>query len=149
MSKKQIVILVVVAVVFAGGGFYAGMKYQQSKTPSRGNFAQFTGQGGAAGIAAQNGTRRIAGGQNGASFVSGTVLSKDSNSITVKNQSGGSQIVILGSSAQYQKSVQGTSDDVTVGENVTVTGTQNSDGSLTAQNVQIRNAPPSATSTPQ
>lgn len=31
MTSKQWIILIVVAVVFAGGGFFGGMKYQASK----------------------------------------------------------------------------------------------------------------------
>jgi hypothetical protein len=125
MTSKQIVILIVIAIVFAGGGFYGGMRYQQSKSPTRRN-VQFTG------------------GRAGMGFVNGQVMSADSGSITVKNQNGGSQIVILAPSTQYRKTVDGTASDVVVGGMVTVTGTSNSDGSLTAQNVQIR----SASSTP-
>jgi len=143
MNTKQIVTLVVVALVFAGGGFFGGMKYQQSKAPAAGagRTGQFGGGGGAGGF----GGRR--GGANGGSFVSGQVLSQSSNSITVKNMAGGSQIVILAPSTQYRKAVDGAASDVTVGGMITVTGTTNSDGSLTAQSVQIRNN--TASSTPQ
>lgn len=121
------------ALVFAGGGFYGGMKYQQSKTPVR-------TAGGAAGAFA----RRTGAGGNGASFVSGEVLSVDSNTITVKLQNGGSQNVILAPSTQYGKMVSGSSTDVAVGTSIIATGSSNSDGSITAQNVQIR----TSTSTP-
>ena len=139
MTSKQWVTLVVVAVVFAGGGFFGGVKYQQTKKPAAvaGRTGAFTG--GAGGFAG-----RRAGGANGASFVSGQVLSEDSSSITVKNMAGGSQIVILAPSTQYRKAVDGAASDVAVGSMVTITGSTNSDGSLTAQSVQIR----AATSTP-
>jgi Domain of unknown function (DUF5666) len=135
MNTKQWVTLVVVAVVFAGGGFFGGMKYQASKTPAPA--ARFGGAGGAGAFAG----RRLGGGAGGAgSFVSGSVLSVNGTSITVKNMAGGSQIAILAPSTQYRKAVDGSSSDVTVGSIVTITGTTNSDGSLTAQSVQIRAA---------
>ncbi len=68
----------------------------------------------------------------------------NSNTITVKNMVGGSQVVVLAPSTQYRKAVDGTSTDVAVGSMVTITGATNSDGSLTAQSVQIR----AASSTP-
>ena len=138
MNSKQWITLIVVAVVFAGGGFFAGLKYQQSKTPAAAarNF-------GGAGSAAVAGRRGTAGGAN-MGFANGQVLSVDNNSITIKLQNGGSQNVVLAPSTQYRKAVDGTSGDITVGSQVTITGTANSDGSLTAQSVQIR----SASSTP-
>ena len=135
MNNKQIISLIVVAIVFAGGGFFGGIKYQQNKLPPMAARAgQFAGAAG--------GAARRAGGN--ASFISGTVLSVDSNTITVKLQNGGSQNVILAPSTQYRKAVDGTAADVTVGTNVIATGSTNSDGSVTAQNVQIR----TGTSTP-
>lgn len=68
------------------------------------------------------------------------MLSVNGNTITVKLASGGSQVAVLAPSTQYRKAVDGTSADVAVGSQVTITGTTNSDGSLTAQSVQIRTA---------
>jgi Domain of unknown function (DUF5666) len=138
MNTKQWVTLIVVAVVFAGGGFFGGMKYQQSKTPSFA--ARAGGPSGAAGFAG----RRTGSGGSNMGFANGQVLSADQNSITIKLQNGGSQNVVLAPSTTYRKAVDGTSSDVIVGSQVTVTGTTNSDGSLTAQSVQIR----AASSTP-
>jgi len=36
------------------------------------------------------------------------------------------------------KAAQGSMSDLSIGENVTVTGVTNSDGSITAQSVQVR-----------
>jgi len=138
MNTKQWVTLIVVAVVFAGIGFFGGIKYQQSKTP-----AVAARTGGGAGAAGFAGRRTGTAGAN-MGFANGQVLSVDQNSITVKLQNGGSQNVILAPSTTYRKAVDGTISDVAVGSQVTVTGTTNSDGSLTAQSVQIR----AASSTP-
>jgi hypothetical protein len=138
MTSKQWVILVVVAIVFAGGGFFGGVKYQQAKTPAA--TAARTGQFGGAG----GSFRRTGGGANGASFITGQVLSVSGSTATIKLMSGGSQIAVLAPSTQYREAVDGTAADMTVGSQVTITGTTNSDGSLTAQSIQIR----AATSTP-
>lgn len=130
MNSKQIVILVVVAVVFGGGGFFGGMKYQASKTPT------MTIRGGGPGGTFAG--RR--GGPNGASFLNGQVASINGSTATIKLMNGGSQIVVLAPSTAYRKAVDGTAADMAVGSNVTITGTSNSDGSLTAQSVQIRSA---------
>lgn len=131
--KKTIIIAVAVAVVFGAGGFFGGIKYQQSKAPVRGAFGGGAGGAGAAG--------RRAGGMG---FLNGQVLNSGNGTMTVKLMNGGSQVVVLAPSTQYRKAVDGTAADVTVGSNVTITGSTNPDGSLTAQSIQIR----TGTSTP-
>jgi hypothetical protein len=136
MNTKQWIALAVVAVVFAGGGFFGGMKYQQSKMSVR-----------AAGMAGLRGQAFGAGGRGataGSQFLNGMVLSKDAQSFTVKTQTGSSKIVFYSGSTSINKTVGGTAEDIIVGNQIVVTGSTNSDGSLTAQNVQIR----AATSTP-
>jgi hypothetical protein len=141
MNTKQWVTLIVVAIIFAGGGFFGGMKYQQSKTPVRaagaaGLRGQAFGAGGRAGAAA------------GSQFLNGIVLSKDAQSFTVKMQNGSSKIVLYSGSTSINKTVGGTADDIIVGNQIVVTGSTNSDGSLTAQNVQIRTASSTPPGTP-
>jgi len=135
MKNKIVSVAVLVAVVVGAGAFYGGMQYQKSiaaKTASSGR-QQFAG-GGQGGMG-----RRGAGGQNGG-FVGGDIISKDDKSITVKSRDGGSKIVFLSQSTSVGKTVAGASSDLTVGEQVVVNGTANSDGSVTAQNIQIRPA---------
>jgi hypothetical protein len=138
MDKKYIAVMVAIAVVFGAGGFFGGLKYQKSKTPQRAQ-AFRAGQGGPGG----NFAGRGGAGQGG--FTVGEIISKDDKSITVKMQDGSSKIVFLAGSSQIVKSTSGTVDDLAVGTNVMVTGSANSDGSLTAQNVQIRPAAPQRT----
>ena len=150
MDKKQIVVSVVVLVVGGALGFFGGIKYQQSKTalartqagsrfaggPGGGAFFAQTGQGGQG--------RRV-GGANGG-FAAGEVLSKDDKSVTIKMQDGGSKIVFYSPSTQISKPEPVQVSDLSVGENVVVAGSQNSDGSVTAQTIQIRPAMPNSPS---
>ncbi|MFA5048165.1 MAG: DUF5666 domain-containing protein [Patescibacteria group bacterium] len=129
--KKTVLIAVVVAVIvgvvaFAGGTFYGRSKSSVGGVRGQ-QFAQRAGQDGAA----MN--RR-----NGANFTSGQIISQDDKSITVKGNAGGSKIIFLSSSTEFSKFASGTVSDLIVGKSVTVTGQTNSDGSLTAQTIQIR-----------
>jgi hypothetical protein len=139
MSKKIISIFIVALLIVGGGAFYGGMKYGQSRTPGGfGNLSaaqreQFANNQG------PRGTRVGAGG----GFVSGQILSKDDKSVTIKSQNGGSKIVFYSSATEIGKSVTGTATDLKVGDTVTTNGTTNSDGSITAQSIQIRPPVPS------
>lgn len=133
--KKLILVAVIVAVLVGGGSFYGGMKYAQSKTPVRGS--GFGGTGNFAGLRGNGGAR---GGATGAGFTSGDIISKDATSITIKLQDGGSKIVFYSNATKVSKFVDGTAGDLIVGKTVSITGTANSDGSITASLVQLRPA---------
>jgi ribosomal protein S1 len=69
--------------------------------------------------------------------VSGEIISQDDKSITVKLQDGSSRIVILSDQTEINKTSEGSKEDLKTGERITTFGTENSDGSVTAQNVQL------------
>lgn len=123
---NPIIIIVFVSAVVAGISFFSGMKYQQSKTPVLGS-SRF----------ALNGQRGMGGNTRGFRPVSGEVLSTDEKSMTVKLPDGSTKIILLSDSTTYSKSNSGSKSDVQSGQTVTVFGTENSDGSVTAQNVQL------------
>lgn len=133
----QLPILIVVALVVAGGAFYGGMAYGKttSSGSSQGGVAQFR-QGGAGGAGGVGGVARRAGGGGG--FTTGTVASMSPNGFTVEIRGGGSKVVIVASSTSIGKMTSGSIADVTAGANVVVSGTTNSDGSITASTVQLR-----------
>jgi len=130
MNKNTIIVVAVVLIIIAAaGGFFGGMMYQKNQTSSlagagRGSYAgRFGGQSG----------------QGAAAFrpVRGQVLSMDANSLTVKLSNGSTEIVVLSSSTAFMQSTKAALSDVKTGDTVNVVGTANSDGSVTAQQVQI------------
>jgi hypothetical protein len=128
---KPVVVLVIALVVGIAAG-YGGYYYRGTQIPTRGNFA---GRGNAAQLAGGRGM------MNGGR-VSGQILSADSTSITVKLADGSSKIVLLSDQTTINKATQGSKTDLTSGTTVSVFGPTNSDGSVTAQNIQINPASP-------
>jgi hypothetical protein len=129
--KNSVVIMVLIAIVFAGGGFFAGTKYQQGQAQAQ--RAQLAGQFG--NRAGGTGAGRTGAGRGGQ--VVGTILGQNNSSITVKTADGGSKIVLLLGTTSINKATAGAVADLTVGTKVAVFGTTNTDGSVTATNVQI------------
>lgn len=161
-NKTIIPIIILMALIFGGGGFYGGMKYSQSKNSQ----VDFSAQGGSAlggrdfgnltpeqmqqrfQQMGANGGARPRQGSGGQGFAAGEIISKDDKSITVKmptpgqnaNSSGqgSTKIIFYSSSTEIGKSVSGATADLEVGKTVTINGSANSDGSITAQSIQIR-----------
>ncbi|MEI6843178.1 MAG: hypothetical protein WCK48_01555 [bacterium] len=132
MNKKTQMIIVAVALVAVS--FFGGVMYGKSQAPAgRSGTGTFTGAGG-------TGNRMMRGGAGGG-ITSGEVLSKDATSVTLKLRDGGSKLVMVSGSTLVMKSTAGTLNDLSVGEQVSVVGTVNSDGNtITAQSIQIRPA---------
>lgn len=149
MENKQIISALAIAVIAGGIGFYSGTQYQASKVPAqqagqRGNFG-----GGANGVQRGGGQNQGGGfqrqGGGAGDFASGQVVSKDDTSVTIKTRNGGTQIVFFSPSTTVDKSVSGVTSDLNVGQQVTANGKNNPDGSLAAQNIQIRPTQPQDT----
>ncbi len=140
LTKQQIHILHTVSIpVIILVSFYAGVQYEKSKTPTFDGNRNNMMQAGAGAYGGRTGGRS---GAMNSGFSSGEVLSKDDKSLTIKLRNGGSQIVLLSDKTQVVKSDQGTLNDVTVGENISINGTANQDGSVTAESIQIRPSTP-------
>lgn len=139
--KKMLPIFIAIVIIVGGGAFYGGMKYGESqKVPNGrnglqafGNFPQGSGQraGGAGGQGRAFG---------GANATGGEIISADDKSITVKLPTGGSKIIFFSDSTKITKSVDGSTADLTAGQTIMASGTANSDGSITAETIQLRPA---------
>jgi len=141
--KKLIIFSAILIIVIGGGAFYGGIKYQQSKN-SFGNFSRQNSQNlseeqrqqlfqGNVGGNLQNGVGK----GTGSGFLKGEVINKDEQSLTLKMMDGNSMIIFFSGSTEISKTAEGSIDDIEVGKQITVTGEQNSDGSYTAETIQL------------
>lgn len=127
MKNIPVIVLILVA---SGVGFFAGVKYQQSKQPSRADFqsrAEMRQQNLPAGA-----QQRV-----GAGTIRGEIISQDDKSITVKLPDGSSKIVLISENTEINKATEATINDLTTGEQVMVFGQTNSDGSVSATQIQL------------
>src|SRR6185437_1239421 len=134
---KPMYVLIIVIVV-AAAAFWGGMTYEKTKTPSfavagmgaNGRFGGRFAGGGLGGFGGANGAQRM-------TPINGQIVSSGSNSITVKMSDGSSKIVDLTSQTMINKSSKGSISDLTTGQHITAFGNTNSDGSVTAQAVNV------------
>jgi hypothetical protein len=77
------------------------------------------------------------GGRNGGGMVIGSIIAVDATSITVKTSDGSTKIVFVGSSATISLATTGSASDLKTGENVVVSGTTNTDGTVTANSIRL------------
>lgn len=146
MNKKstQVILAIVIAVVFFGAGWGISKSTSPSSsatsaTATRGTYTgTFSGTGGARSFAGRGGV--VAGG-----LVAGKIVSVDPTSISVAlpnststTATTGSTVVLYSIGTNILKSVIGSAADLQIGESVTVSGTANSDGSMSATSIQIR-----------
>lgn len=131
MKNNTLLVAIVTLIIGVGVGFFVGLKYQENKKPTFEN--RFGARQGSMGINGQ-----ITGGSRmGNRQTIGEIIKQDDKSITVKLQDGSTKIVLLSTKTSINKASQASVDDLKVGEKVAVFGIGNSDGSLTAQNIQL------------
>jgi hypothetical protein len=126
LDENNYVITIILVIVFAVAGFYGGMKYQQSQRGVIRNGR--TGEIGIGGTGNRGGFRPVA----------GEIISADDKSITVKLQDDSSKIILINTKTVINKAQTVDKSELKVGEKVSVFGSENTDGSVTAQNVQVR-----------
>jgi hypothetical protein len=136
---------IIVAIIFGGGGFYGGMQYQAGQKPAVSAAGRFGGAGGAGFAGRGAGGFAGAGAAGGATF--GTIIAASPTSITIQlptststTATTGTKIVLLDNATQISAMESVPPSSLKVGQSVTVAGTPNSDGSVTASTVQVRPA---------
>jgi hypothetical protein len=130
MKKYSVhIIWGIVAIVALSGGFFYG---RSGSATTRGGFAGGIGT-------FSSSTRRTAG---GGGFVTGNIASVDSSSITLQLPNGNSEVVFYSSSTSVTEPTIVSISNLKTGNSVMIGGTQNSDGSLTAQSIQVRTGTP-------
>ncbi len=127
--KNNMAVMAVIVLAVAAGGFYAGMKYQETRRFSGSVFVnggsgsmRFRGEGGKT---------------MGARQVMGEIIESDDSSITVKTQDGSTRIIMVSDKTPVNKAEKGSREDLKTGVTVAVFGSDNTDGSVTAQNIQL------------
>lgn len=126
--KNNYLMTAVLVIVFTSVGFYGGMKYQQGKAvPFGGLYMNRQGASRANGTNNRLGLRPVA----------GEIISSDDKSIVVKQQDNTSRIILINNKTVINKAETVNRSELKVGEKVSVFGSENSDGSVTAQNVQL------------
>ena len=151
---KKLLPVVLIIIIVGASAFYGGMKYGQSK--STGGFSNLTPEQrqqrfGQMGVNISGPMPGRTGNRAGANFVSGEIIAKDGQSVTVKMRDNGSKIIFYSDATEISKFASGASSDLEIGKTVTANGTANSDGSITAQSIQLRPTPslaPTTTPTP-
>ncbi|MFA6105640.1 MAG: hypothetical protein WC725_03555 [Patescibacteria group bacterium] len=121
-----------ISVVLIGAAFYGGMMYGKSTATAAALANRRNFQGGNQ----QGGGRTNVG--NAGVNITGEILSKTDNTLTIKLRDGGSKIVVFSSSTPVRMFSEASRDQIEVGKNITALGTANSDGSITAQSIQLR-----------
>jgi len=131
--KNNLIIVAVLALIIGGVvGFLGGIQYQKFQ---RSQAFQFNGQ--ATQLNGSGNFRAGQGSRNGFAPVTGEIIDSDDKSITVKLEDGSSKIVLLSKETSISKSDSVSISELKKGERVAAFGTQNSDGSITAQNIQL------------
>lgn len=126
--------IIIIALIVGAISFWGGMQYQKSRG---GNFGKGQFPEGQNNL---NGNQRGQGNTQRIQPISGEITSQDETSLTVKTQDGSSKIIVLSEKTVVNKTSEGSKADLKTGEQVTVIGTSNSDGSLTAQTISIGNS---------
>lgn len=131
--KNTRLIIGTLLIVIGITGFFAGMKYQQSKVPSITDMPSAAMHGGMPGQRDPAGAR----GMNNSGMISGEIIDKDETSITVKQADESTKIILLSEDTGVNKTSEGSIDDLETGETVMIIGQENPDGSISAVNIQL------------
>ena len=132
-SSKLLIAIAVTALLVGASGFFAGIQYRKSQEPTAGDFQSMREQARSGNLPPGLGERLQGQGRP----VSGEIIDRDEESITVKLPDGSSRIILVGSETKISESTPSAKNKLTEGVQVFVNGTENPDGSLNATSIQI------------
>lgn len=124
--------LVVALGVGIFGGVLIGQNTAKSSTSAQGGFGNRGNFGGGTGTT--EGGTGTGGGFGGGNFTSGTVVSNDNGTLTIKTSDGSTVTVKTTDTTTVTKSSESSVSDLAAGETVTVVGST-TDGSVTATRI--------------
>jgi hypothetical protein len=126
---KNVIWIVLAAVLFGAVGFWGGVTYQKAQSPSNG-FADRFGARGASTTRAQ------------ANVATGTIMAQDATSVTIKTANGGSKTLFISASTEVSKQETLKATDLKVGDEIGAFGDA-ANGGITARMIQV--IPPGGT----
>jgi hypothetical protein len=143
LARRRKKLPAVTAALAVAGGLVGGVEAQKhwgaSSSPAAtgrpAGFAGFAGRGGAAGGGGFPGFGGA--GSAGGGATNGTVTLIKGSTLYVTDASGNTVLVHTTAQSSVKKTVAGTTKTIHPGDSVTVTGTQNKDGSYSAQAITI------------
>jgi hypothetical protein len=158
-KSKKLILPISLSLVFLIAGFGLGILFQKNQLKS--SFANRVGNNQMMGqaIGDRTGTRNNQTGQgtgtglrngtgSGATF--GEVTKIDDTSITIKTVDGSSKIILISDTTTFNKSATASKTDLTVGSQVRVDGTTDSNtGSVTGKTIEINPSMPNQQTPPQ
>lgn len=126
MKNKSIFFSLFLIIISLTVGFFVGLNYQKTRRNLGFNQeSQFNFQ-----------RKERAFNQGNRPFL-GEIIKKDSDSLTIKLRDGSTKLIFLTEKTSIIKAAKGNLSDLKEKENVFIFGVENSDGSITAENVQI------------
>ena len=144
--RVRILVAIVVLALIAMGGFYGGKVYGESQVvvPDMAFGPQGAGttQPGTAGelVLAGNGQGRAMGGGAPGGMTVGEIVSIDENGLVITDLEGKEIQVWVTDTTLIEKQASVTLKELTAGETVSVSGSEEDDSSITARSVQVVSA---------
>jgi len=141
MKTNNIITILIVAVVVGAAAFYGGMQYEKKQgNTDMGKPVMLGSQGQSGNMRRSANGNAMQGARMGSGNnapVAGEIIAQDDKSITIKMPDGSSKIVMISDKTEIHKEATGTKAELQKGQTVAAFGTKNSDGSITAQNIQL------------
>ena len=135
MKKWQIAVVVAALIAVGVGALFGGRAWGASGSSATANADQAAPQF----MRDGTGPSGMPGGgpRNADGMVSGSIIAADASSITVETSDGSTKIILVSGSTSISLTTEGSLSDLVTGEDVVVSGTANSDGTVTAASIRL------------